>query len=243
MQDLFERETHVLKRAKHFLNSLSDSKSNYYEELVSMIMEYECLLRQARLMVRCSDLNAIGLNADKMDLLDKVNIDQLTSIYNRRFLEENLTRYLQLLSRTNGYIALFMLDIDFFKKYNDTYGHAAGDLCLKKVARTLQESLSKAEDFVARYGGEEFVVVLSGAKKEEAIQTGKYILKRVRELQIPHINNEVADCVTISIGITSALALQEHKPQQYIERADAALYKSKTTGRNKITYYEFEEEL
>lgn len=242
MNDLFERETAVLQRAKSFLGGLKDISTDYYEEFTSMTLEYECLLRQVRLMMRCSDLTALGLNTDKLNLLDKVNIDELTGIYNRRYLDENLKRYVKLLSRSRGSISVLMLDLDFFKLYNDTYGHAAGDVCLRKVAGALQDSISRNEDFAARYGGEEFVVVLFGTSGADAMVVADRILENVRRLKIPHIQNQPAGCVTISIGVTSAVTHHTHTPQAYIERADAALYQSKSAGRNRITYYEFQED-
>lgn len=242
MDDLFEREIAVLTRAKNFLNGLENAPDNYYNEFVNMTLEYESLLRQIRLMVRCSDLTALGLNTDKLNLLDKVNIDELTGIYNRRFMDENLKRYLKFLSRSSGSISVLMLDIDFFKKYNDTYGHAAGDVCLQKVAKVLQTSVKRAEDFVARYGGEEFIVVLSNTAGKNAIYVAEKILRNIRELKIPHENSDIADYVTISIGITSAVTKYTQTPQQYIERADAALYHSKSQGRDRLTYFNFEKE-
>lgn len=241
MLDLFERETAVLERAARFLDGLNNVPSSYYDEFVTMTLEYECLLRQARLMVRCSDLTAIGLNADKRDLLDKVNIDALTGLYNRRYLEENLQRYHKLLSRTNGCLALLMLDLDFFKNYNDTYGHTAGDVCLQKVASVLHSATGRAEDFAARYGGEEFIVVLSNTCKDGALLIAERILENVRALGIPHSHNAAAPCVTVSIGVTSSKVLYSHNPQRYVEYADAALYHSKKTGRNRMTYVAFGE--
>lgn len=240
MQDLFEKEAAVLERAKSFLNNMADAPARYHDEFANMTFEYECLLRQARLMLRCADLTTLGLNADKKDLLDKVNVDELTGIYNRRFIEENLPRYHKILSRTDGCISLLMLDIDFFKKYNDTYGHMAGDICLRKVAAALQKTVSRAEDFVARYGGEEFLVVLSNTSKEGAMLLAQRILENIQNLAIPHVDSEVADCVTISIGVMSACVSHRDDYQQYIKCADIALYASKRKGRNRVTFSEFE---
>lgn len=243
MQDLFERESSVLARAKKFLDGLVNPPPDYYYEFINMTIEYEYLLRQARLMNRCSDLTALGLHTDKQKLLDKVNIDKLTGIYNRRFIEENLYRYYNLLSRTDGSISLLMIDIDFFKNYNDTYGHMAGDICLRKVAEALQNTVNRAEDFVARYGGEEFLVLLSNISTEGTMVVAEHILENIRALEIPHASSKVADIVTVSVGAMTTRVSWNHKPQQYIMCADAALYKSKQTGRNKKTFYHFEEEL
>lgn len=232
----------MLQRARSFLDALTPGAPTcYYDEFVRMTTEYELLLRQARLMIRCSDLTTLGLNTDKLNLQDKVNIDELTGIYNRRFLEENLRRYHNLLSRSQGRIGLLMLDLDFFKNYNDTYGHTAGDHCLRAVANILRNTVNRADDFVARYGGEEFIVVLSGVHKEGALLMAQRILENVQALNITHENSCAAPCVTVSIGVMSAPASHGHSPEQYIECADAALYESKRSGRNCVTYREFQE--
>lgn len=243
MHDLFERESQVLSRAKMFLGQEVDPSPDYCEEFIRMTHEYELLLRQARLMLRCSDLTANSLNSDKLSLLDRVNIDGLTGLYNRQFLEKNLRSCQQKLAESGGNIALLMLDIDFFKNYNDTYGHTAGDQCLQRVAGVLVASICREGDFAARFGGEEFIVVLPDTDRNGALTVAECIQANIRELAIPHSHNAVADHVTASIGVMSTRVNKNSNPLRYIECADAALYRSKRSGRNCITYSELEESL
>jgi diguanylate cyclase (GGDEF)-like protein len=136
-----------------------------------------------------------------------------------------------------------MLDIDFFKKYNDTYGHSEGDICLKSIAKVLAASVMRPEDFAARYGGEEFVVVLPNTDENGARVMAEKILKDVRARGIPHIKNEAANCVTVSIGVTTALIDLTFDSDDYIKLAEEALCISKENGRNQYTYLAFEEEV
>jgi len=137
-------------------------------------------------------------------------------------------------------LSVLMLDIDFFKRYNDTYGHGAGDTCLKRVAETVAKTLSRAEDFVARYGGEEFTVVLPHADAKGARMIADKIIKNIQALKIPHEKNDAADCVTISIGVTTGNVQHGQDYSDYLKRADEALYMSKHDGRNRCTYIDFE---
>lgn len=244
MKDLFEKEEQVIIRSKEFMQSLENRvPEDVCKEFEFLTGEYAQMLRQLRWVTRISDLTAQGLNTDKKALLSKVNIDALTEIYNRRFLMNNLSNCLDTLETTDSWITVLMLDIDFFKKFNDTYGHPAGDVCLKKIANTLHNSLSGAQDFVVRYGGEEFIMVLPGADKDRGLFMAQRILDNIFELNIPHESSSISDRITISIGLVSAIPKGTHKMQQYISQADAALYQSKKKGRNQVTYFEFEEDL
>jgi diguanylate cyclase (GGDEF)-like protein len=129
-----------------------------------------------------------------------------------------------------------MIDIDFFKKYNDSYGHSQGDVCLRSVAGALSSSVTRADDFVARYGGEEFAVVMPNTDEAGALLLADKMLNAVRACNIPHEMNEAADCVTISIGVTSGVVANSLSGLDFIKRADDALYLSKQSGRNKYTY-------
>jgi diguanylate cyclase (GGDEF)-like protein len=166
-------------------------------------------------------------------------MDVLTAIYNRRYVEENLKPIINTISRSHGELSLLMIDVDFFKKYNDTYGHGKGDNCLKTVAGCLAMSLFREEDFVARYGGEEFVVVLPLCNERGAQKVAERLLKNIRDCAIPHEKNEVADCVTVSIGVTTGKADHSLGGNEYIKKADEALYMSKQNGRNQYTFLPF----
>jgi len=167
--------------------------------------------------------------------------DSLTEIYNRRFLEMNAERVIKSLSRGNNDLSVLFIDIDFFKKYNDTYGHQKGDECLKIVAKTLEETLMRPDDFVARYGGEEFVVVLPNTDKNGAISVANTVIENVLKQKIEHEKNEPHRVVSISVGITTGNVSHTQKADDYIKFADEALYKSKENGRNRYTFKTFED--
>lgn len=173
------------------------------------------------------------------DLFNKANIDPLTGLYNRRFMDSCMERIMGLLSRTDGMLSVLMLDIDFFKRFNDTYGHEAGDKCLQSVARALSHSVSRVTDIVVRYGGEEFTVILPNTDSDGAAMFAEKLLQNVRDLEIPHENNDAAEYVTVSIGVTTGRVDHRQDLGMYLKRADEALYSSKETGRNKYTYLNF----
>ncbi|MCL1829478.1 MAG: GGDEF domain-containing protein, partial [Oscillospiraceae bacterium] len=170
------------------------------------------------------------------DLFIKANIDALTGIYNRRFMEHNLQYAMELMARSGGLLSVLMFDVDHFKKYNDTYGHAQGDECLKKIAGTLAGGITRASDFAARYGGEEFIAVLPNTDEDGARAVAESLLEKVRELNIPHSGNSAASYVTISIGGATGKVKYMQTQDKYIKRADEALYMSKENGRNRYTY-------
>ena len=167
---------------------------------------------------------------------EKVYYDALTGIYNRRYFDENLSRVIKSLSRSDGTLSLMMIDIDFFKNYNDTYGHSKGDDCLKAVAETLSKSIERSEDFVARYGGEEFAVVLPNTYEKGALVIAEKLLENTRNLKIKHEKSKAAKYITVSIGITTGNVKHSQSADDYIKYADAMLYKSKQSGRNKYTF-------
>ena len=173
------------------------------------------------------------------DLFNKANIDPLTGLFNRRYMDSTIERVMGLLSRSGGLLSVLMLDIDFFKRYNDTYGHDAGDKCLQSVAHALAESVSRVDDIIVRYGGEEFAVILPNTDAEGARFFADKLLTNVKELNIPHEKNEAAPCVTVSIGVTTGKTEYKQTLEMYLKRADEALYTSKESGRNKFTYLDF----
>lgn len=177
-----------------------------------------------------------------IDLFAKANYDALTGIYNRRFMETNLQQIIEFLSRSNGTLSLLMVDVDFFKLFNDTYGHQEGDRCLKAIAQALDGSLTRSNDFVARYGGEEFVAVLPNTDETGARMIANKVLENVRLLNIPHAKSVAADIVTVSVGATTGEVNYQHGWAEYVKCADDALYASKQSGRNKCTFMKFTSE-
>jgi len=177
-----------------------------------------------------------------LDLFNKANIDPLTGLHNRRFMDSSMERIMGLLSRSeDGILSVLMLDIDFFKRYNDTYGHDEGDKCLQAVAQALSHSVSRVNDLVIRYGGEEFTVILPNTDKEGACFFAERLLQNIRDLNILHEKNDAAGYVTVSIGATTGKVSIHHDLSMFLKRADEALYTSKESGRNKYTFVEYRE--
>lgn len=178
---------------------------------------------------------ALGLAAFVMagyhhQVLDRIaRVDELTQIANRRYFDFYLHR--QLLQK--GRVALLLCDVDFFKQYNDTYGHLAGDGCLQEVARALRRSVRRT-DVVARYGGEEFAVILPNADEDLAQKIGERIRQEVFDRQLPHSGSKVAPVVTLSCGVATALSGANVVPEGLIQQADTALYQAKQQGRNRV---------
>jgi two-component system chemotaxis family response regulator WspR len=169
-----------------------------------------------------------------IQLMQQSSIDGLTGISNRRHFDELLTGIWGNAQRTSTAIAIIMIDIDYFKLFNDKYGHIDGDDCLKVVARVLSEDIPRATDFIARYGGEEFAVVLFATDSDGAAIVAERLRKNVAELQIPNEDSKVSDYVSISAGVASTIPVPEAGQTQLIEAADAALYKAKEKGRNQV---------
>jgi len=175
------------------------------------------------------------LNKERDIYKDMSIVDPLTGIYNRRFLEESLERIIKSLSRSGGKLSLMILDVDYFKNYNDTYGHKMGDTCLKMLANTFTKSIVRADDFVARYGGEEFVIVLPNVDENGANIVAERVLNNVHEQHIPHGKSDASEYVTVSIGVVTNDVIHSHTGDDYIKKADFALYESKQNGRDRYT--------
>lgn len=164
--------------------------------------------------------------------------DGLTGIYNRRYFDEILNVEWKRAKREKLPLSLVMLDIDYFKKYNDTYGHQAGDECLIKVALALAGSLRRPADMVARYGGEEFVVILPGIMLEDAVKLSEIIRATIEDLKIEHRLSNINPFLTASFGVASVVPSSDSSHEELLRRADKALYNAKIKGRNcvSVTY-------
>jgi len=170
------------------------------------------------------------------DLLSRLSLmDSLTELPNRRGFDERLDREWRRALRTNAPLSLIMIDIDHFKGYNDTYGHLAGDGCLRRVARALAESVNRAGDFLARYGGEEFVCLLPGSDTAGAMGIAESLRGHVEGLAIDHSASPVSPWVTISLGVATGYPTQDGAPEDLVASADALLYQAKKRGRNQVS--------
>ncbi|WP_206484272.1 sensor domain-containing diguanylate cyclase [Thalassotalea sp. G2M2-11] len=160
--------------------------------------------------------------------------DGLTQVYNRRFFDLELERTWRIAMRKKKEIALIIFDIDYFKEYNDSFGHMAGDDCLKSIAKVATQVASRATDRVFRYGGDEFIILLESSQNTSISIAEKLISAVVKLDMQSHLSNE--DKVTISVGVSSVLPSPSNQPYELLKSADLALYQSKEKGRNTITY-------
>lgn len=191
----------------------------------------------------CSDSFSAGgleeLQQENERLLALVNVDELTQIGNRRYFDSCLRAEWKQMARDGSPISLIMCDIDFFKIYNDTYGHQAGDDCLRAVAQTIRQSLQRPNDVAARYGGEEFAVILPQTDAASALLVAEHIRVKVKDLKIffkpERFDGLPNSVVTISLGIASVVPGQENDAAMLVLAADEALYQSKRQGRDRLT--------
>jgi len=162
--------------------------------------------------------------------------DFLTGISNRRKFFEFYELEWRRSVRNNRSISVILIDIDFFKLYNDTYGHQAGDECLKKVANVLEHTINRPGDLIARYGGEEFIVVLSETSSKGATDVAEKLRKNVEDISIVHKASKVSEYVTISLGYSTTIPIKDTDSATLINAGDTALYRSKKDGRNRATF-------
>lgn len=186
-------------------------------------------------VVRARVQTHLMLKAQSDQLRQSALCDGLTGIANRRHFDEALAREWRRGQRHQRPLALFLIDIDYFKKFNDHYGHLAGDECLRTVARTLQQQLKRGGDVAARYGGEEFACLLSNIQPEDALSKAQALCRSVAAMRLPHATSPVAPHVTISVGVALWFFDREGTPTQLLAAADAALYVAKNAGRNRAS--------
>lgn len=176
------------------------------------------------------------LEKANQELQRLASLDGLTQVGNRRQFDEYLLREWKREAREQNPLSLIFCDIDYFKRYNDTYGHQAGDECLKRIAQSISHAVKRPADLVARYGGEEFAVILPNTGAEGAMHVARDIQKEIRQLEIPHAQSSVSRYVTLSIGVFSVVPHAGHSPESLVRAADKALYQVKEQGRNAVIF-------
>ncbi len=204
--------------------------------VVDILITLVLALLIRRLMIRALVIerqkDELAYKNNQLEILS--NSDALTGLANRRHFEKILDLEWKRSLRESTPITVIMIDIDHFKQYNDTYGHVAGDKCLRNVAQTLAKVISRPTDLVARYGGEEFVIILSNTEDREGKVAAKCV-KEVAKLRIPHKSSPVENYVTISAGsATYAIVPPDQPPRTIVKKADKALYAAKKDGRNRV---------
>ncbi|MBU0923235.1 sensor domain-containing diguanylate cyclase, partial [bacterium] len=184
--------------------------------------------------------NKIGYVSIRQDITDKKKIEEisitdgLTNIYNRRHFNEFFPKFLNSSKRENQFISFIILDIDFFKQYNDTYGHQKGDNVLIKVVNCLKKTAHRSDDYCFRLGGEEFGLLFKSKDKNKALEFANKILKNIEELKIEHKNSKASVYVTVSMGLYSNYANDVVSIDDVYKKADKLLYSAKESGRNKV---------
>jgi diguanylate cyclase (GGDEF)-like protein/PAS domain S-box-containing protein len=176
------------------------------------------------------------LKSDKQMLEYLVNMDALTGLHNRRYLEDQLGIQWKLASRNRNTLTVFMIDIDYFKAYNDTYGHSAGDEALRNIAKILNNCFMRGSDFVARYGGEEFTILAIGMTKQQAHSYSTRLVQNIENQKIPHKGSPL-EYITISVGYSQVIPKHDTDPNLAIDQADTALYSAKAKGKNRAIPY------
>ena len=183
------------------------------------------LIQQAKLYQQLEEAN--------FKLQRLATVDALTQVANRRRFDEYLEDEWQRMMREQLPLSLILSDIDYFKLYNDTYGHQAGDDCLRKVAQIMQVAAKRAIDLPARYGGEEFAVILPHTEQSGALQVADEIRVGVKALEIAHARSKVSHAITVSLGVATTIPNQGRSLEMLIMAADQALYQAKEAGRDR----------
>ena len=180
--------------------------------------------------------NQLELKRSREKLMRLAITDGLTGIPNRRYFDEQLAREWQRASRMNNLLAIAMIDVDWFKKYNDYYGHQAGDDCLRQVAKLLACTAQRGGDFVARYGGEEFALILPTTHGKAALTVAQNACRALSDLNLPHATSDFGK-VTLSVGVAVGMPSTHKLAEDLIHQADEALYTAKNSGRNKAVLF------
>lgn len=222
------------------VNAYSDLEyrlmSNEFSQNLTFILTYFLMIISASgfLLLQRERTDEL-LQIANQELGQLAHFDSLTDLANRRKFSEHLTYAIMESRRRAEPLALIMADIDFFKNYNDHYGHAAGDKCLVQVAKSLKQHCKRGTDLIARFGGEEFAIILLNTDGTGACTIAEDIRKVVLDLSISHAGSAVSEYVTLSLGVFSAVPdLDEHDNDWYILEADRRLYAAKRAGRNQI---------
>jgi diguanylate cyclase (GGDEF)-like protein len=232
MDDIFSKEEKIITVAEELLASnaiVSETDAELYGKLLD---EYRKLLKQMRSMVKLSDIMQRKLNSMTGELEKLSNIDELTGLYNRRFFNDTYQKEWNNAVRMQSPVGILMADIDYFKKYNDKYGHLQGDKCLQRIASSIKEAVKRPRDLVARFGGEEFIVLLPDTDLRGCVFVAGRILTIVEALDFPGAPEASGAKVSVSVGIASAVPENEMKLEALVLAADKALYRAKEDGRN-----------
>ncbi len=216
------------KEDKHLALGLDAGGDDYlYKPVTGVVLESK-IKAMSRIIKMQKDLLIANKKMEQLSYLDG-----LTQIYNRRGFDRSIRKVWSRMNRDNNTVSFLMMDVDFFKKYNDLYGHQAGDDCLKLIAKGLEDILQRPSDIVSRYGGEEFAVILPGTDAKGAQLVAERFVKAIESLEITHAESTVSEFVTISVGIACSGKSGNDNIKKLVKSADEALYNAKQSGRNR----------
>jgi diguanylate cyclase (GGDEF)-like protein len=191
---------------------------------------------ELRFLTRKVQEQAVALQLANQELHRLANLDGLTEVANRRRFDQYFDQEWRRAERERSSLSLILCDIDYFKNYNDHYGHQAGDACLRKVAQAISETLRRPGDLVTRYGGEEFAIVLPNTSCEGAIYVAELLQAKIEQLRILHAQSRVSSQITLSLGISSVMPTALQEAHDLVAATDKALYLAKAEGRNTFCF-------
>lgn len=202
-------------------------------DYVTKPIHWKVLRRRLNRIVQQTRMHR-NLEKANAELHRLASTDSLTQIANRKRFDEYLAQQWSLMQRLDKEISLILCDVDYFKQYNDTYGHPAGDRCLRVIAAALSKQVHRPSDVVARYGGEEFALILPNTSAKDAADIALRVCNRIETLEIEHKSSEASDFVTLSIGVAGTLPVSNQSEQELLNLADQALYEAKAKGKNRV---------
>jgi diguanylate cyclase (GGDEF)-like protein len=205
-----------------------------FRAMLSLSWQQESMSRELGQITNSMRDRNRQLREARQQLTELANIDELTGLGNRRVVNKVLREEVNRARRAGTSVSVVLIDVDHFKKYNDTYGHPAGDEALRRLGDLMQNATARAGEVIARYGGEEFIAILPNTELPDAVRTAERLQRLVREENIAHKSSDVADYLTISQGVASVRPDEEIDPGSIVDSADAALYRAKREGRNGI---------
>ncbi len=235
MSDLFNVEKKVISTAEEIIKNEGLNETPLLKEYSTLLSNYKKLYKQVVRLIKINDKQSNKLTSENMVLEEVSMHDELTGIFNRRSFNTFFNNEWKQGVKTRNSLAMLVVDIDFFKSVNDTFGHQAGDDILVQVALVVQGSARRGNDIAARYGGEEFVLLLPSVNEGDAKNIAEKLRAKVENLNFKLSNENVK--VTISIGVSAIIPENILNSEILFHQADMALYSAKKTGRNKVCVY------
>ncbi len=237
MDKIYAKEHQVLATAEKLLGSRQFESEADEENYRLLCEEYKKLLRQTIKVIQISDIMQLELKKMSKQLETASQLDSLTGLYNRKYFLDVYQREWKSAVRSGGMLTLLMADIDYFKEYNDTYGHIEGDSCLTMVTDKLRCVVNRPRDVIVRYGGDEFIIMLPETGIAGAAVLAEKILAGVQGLGLEHSGSQDYGKVTVSIGVAEILPKEGLSTDILLRQVDQALYEAKREGRNCFRLY------